>query len=216
MTQAGVLPMPCDNLDMNQSSSDGSARGRAEFHLASASPRRRELLTQAGYRFDVRASNIDETADMAEPDVLVVALAERKAAAVACVVEGPVLAADTLVEIDGTLLGKPTDESDAQSMLQRLSGRSHRVLTGVALVTTEGVRSLLTSTTVEMDVWTDQDIAAYWRSGEPQGKAGAYAIQGIAGAWVQSIQGSYTGVVGLPMAQTRHLLAEAGITAVRA
>lgn len=185
-----------------------------DFYLASGSPRRRELLAQAGYRFAVEVSNVDETADIREADVLVVALAERKAAAVAERVEGLVLAADTVVEIDGDVLGKPRDAADAAAMLRRMSGRSHRVLSGVALAHADGIDSLFTVTAVEMDVWSEADIEAYWRSGEPDGKAGAYAIQGIAGGWVKAIEGSYTGVVGLPMAETRQLLAAHGVTAV--
>ena len=185
-----------------------------DFYLASGSPRRRELLAQAGYRFAVEVSNVDETADIPEADVLVVALAERKAAAVAERVEGLVLAADTVVEIDGDVLGKPRDAADAATMLRRMSGRSHRVLSGVALAHADGIDSLFTVTAVEMDVWSEADIEAYWRSGEPDGKAGAYAIQGIAGGWVKAIEGSYTGVVGLPMAETRQLLAAHGVTAV--
>ena len=95
-----------------------------------------------------------------------------------------------------------------------MSGRSHRVLSGVALAHADGIDSLFTVTAVEMDVWSEADIEAYWRSGEPDGKAGAYAIQGIAGGWVKAIEGSYTGVVGLPMAETRQLLAAHGVTAV--
>ena len=185
-----------------------------DFYLAPGSPRRRELLAQAGYRFAVEVSNVDETADIPEADVLVVALAERKAAAVAERVEGLVLAADTVVEIDGDVLGKPRDAADAAAMLRRMSGRSHRVLSGVALAHADGIDSLFTVTAVEMDVWSEADIEAYWRSGEPDGKAGAYAIQGIAGGWVKAIEGSYTGVVGLPMAETRQLLAAHGVTAV--
>ena len=185
-----------------------------DFYLASGSPRRRELLAQAGYRFAVEVSNVDETADIPEADVLVVALAERKAAAVAERVEGLVLAADTVVEINGDVLGKPWDAADAAAMLRRMSGRSHRVLSGVALAHADGIDSLFTVTAVEMDVWSEADIEAYWRSGEPDGKAGAYAIQGIAGGWVKAIEGSYTGVVGLPMAETRQLLAAHGVTAV--
>ncbi|MBV60836.1 MAG: hypothetical protein CMH65_06000 [Nevskiales bacterium] len=185
-----------------------------DFYLASGSPRRRELLAQAGYRFAVEVSNVDETADIPEADVLVVALAERKAAAVAERVEGLVLAADTVVEINGDVLGKPRDAADAAAMLRRMSGRSHRVLSGVALAHADGIDSLFTVTAVEMDVWSEADIEAYWRSGEPDGKAGAYAIQGIAGGWVKAIEGSYTGVVGLPMAETRQLLAAHGVTAV--
>jgi len=198
---------------MNRIPSDGVDPAHVDFHLASASPRRRELLSRAGYRFVVRPADIDETADVDDPDVLVVALAERKAAAVAAVVDGPVLAADTLVEVDGEVLGKPADEADARRMLRAVSGRAHRVLSGVALVHAGGLISLGTATTVFMDRWSDDDIAAYWASGEPQGKAGAYAIQGRAGDWVRRIEGSYTGVVGLPMAETRELLGSVGIGA---
>lgn len=193
------------------------ARDHAQFCLASASPRRRELLTALGYRFTVMPADIDETSTVADPADRVVALAEAKAHAVASgmasVTALPVLAADTLVAVDGDMLGKPADADDAAAMLRRLSGRSHHVVSGVVLLAQGQVHRLSTTTEVDMAAWSDADIDAYWASGEPVGKAGGYAIQGLAAAWVRAVRGSYTGVVGLPLAETRALLAACGIAA---
>ena len=176
--------------------------------LASRSPRRAELLTSAGYDFEVVPADIDERAlDRETPAVHVRRLAREKAARVhrdhpASVVLG----ADTVVVIDTVMLGKPADETDAASMLCRLSGRSHEVLTGVALHTSNAQRCDVESTRVTFRELTAAEVAWYVASGEPDGKAGAYAIQGRASRFVIHIEGSYTNVVGLPIALVDHLL----------
>lgn len=187
------------------------ARDQAQFCLASASPRRRELLAALGYCFVVTPADIDESSTIADPAERVTALAEAKARAVARRTELPVLASDTLVAVDDVMLGKPADAADAAAMLRRLSGREHTVVSGVVLMAAGQVRRLATTTAITMDTWSETDIAAYWASGEPAGKAGGYAIQGRAAGWVCAVYGSYTGVVGLPLAETRALLAEVGI-----
>ena len=176
--------------------------------LASRSPRRAELLTSAGYDFEVVPADIDERAlDRETPAVYVRRLAREKAARVhrdhpASVVLG----ADTVVVIDAVMLGKPADETDAAGMLRRLSGRSHEVLTGVALHTRNAQRCDVESTRVTFRKLTAAEVAWYVASGEPDGKAGAYAIQGRASRFVSRIEGSYTNVVGLPIALVDHLL----------
>lgn len=182
--------------------------------LASASPRRRELLALMGVACRVRPSVLDETPHAGEsPEAYVTRLADAKARSVTDVPgDEAVLAADTIVVCDGDLLGKPRDEDHALAMLMRLSGRWHRVLTAVSLRAQDRSRQTLTDTAVcfrELDV---AECTAYWASGEPRDKAGAYAIQGLGGCFVTAIRGSYSGVVGLPMAQTLLLLRAAGIT----
>ncbi len=170
--------------------------------LASRSPRRAELLAAAGIAFDVLAAEIDETPQSAEtPAVYVERLAVEKARAVHVLrPDAIVLGADTTVTIDGQILGKPIDAADAARMLRALSGRAHEVLTGVALVSSRGVRSGVDSTQVWFDAVTDEDISWYVDSGEPMDRAGAYAIQGLASRFIPRIEGSYTNVVGLPVA----------------
>jgi len=170
--------------------------------LASRSPRRQELLRSAGIQFEVQPAQIDEkplpgefARDCAER------LAREKALAVARKrPEAIVLGADTVVVVDGQLLGKPSDAADAARMLRLLSGREHQVITGVCLVV--GGQAILASETtlVSVNEITDQDIADYVSSGEPMDKAGAYAIQGIASRWIPRIEGDYSNVVGLPVA----------------
>lgn len=185
----------------------------ADFCLGSASPRRRDLLEGLGYRFCVQASAIDEHLPPCAPEQFVTELALQKAQAVfAARADGlPVLGADTIVACNGELLGKPQSLDGTRRMLRLLSGGAHDVLSGVALVTPDGATTAVTQTRVEMAIWTDADIDAYWASGEPADKAGAYAIQGMGGGWVTRIEGSYSGVVGLPLVETRALLAAAGI-----
>ncbi len=142
---------------------------------------------------------------------MVVRLAAGKAAAASRRHPGMILAADTAVVLDGTVFGKPRDREDAVAMLARLSGRSHRVLTGVALHWNAERRTALSATEVRFREIHPDEALAYWHSGEPRGKAGAYAIQGLAGTFVEKISGSYSGVVGLPVFETAALLAEAGI-----
>jgi septum formation protein len=171
--------------------------------LASASPRRAELLRAAGIRFDVVAADVDERQHEGEDaDAYVRRLATAKATHVAGAHPGRlVLGADTTVVVDGQVLGKPLDAADAASMLRRLSGRSHQVLTGVCLIGPDArADAAVASTTVEFRPLTPSEIEAYVASGEPMDKAGAYAIQGGAGRFVTRIDGDYDNVVGLPVA----------------
>jgi septum formation protein len=188
-----------------------------DFYLCSESPRRRDLLQQLGYRFACTPVDIDETPAPGESgEEMVRRLARRKAeagwAVMECVAPRPSLGADTAVLVDDCVLGKPRDEADALAMLAALSGREHRVLSAVAVVQAGVVRSVLSSTTVLFRTIGASEMRAYWRSGEPCDKAGAYAIQGLAASFVKRIEGSYTGVVGLPLFETAQLLGEFGIS----
>ena len=179
--------------------------------LASTSPRRRELLDAAGIDFAIVRVDVDETprnGESAEDMVLRLAIAKAEAADVAG--DDLVLGADTAVVIDGEALGKPRDEADALAMLEKLSGRCHEVLTGVAVHGPHGTTTALSNTNVYFREIGRDEALAYWQSGEPQDKAGAYAIQGRAGAFVERIEGSYSGVVGLPVFETVALLSKAG------
>ena len=180
--------------------------------LASSSPRRAELLTAAGYAFTVRPTDVDESLLPGESPVEAV---RRLSRAKALAVEAPpgdvVLAADTLVVVDGEALGKPTDEVEAAAMLRRLSGRAHDVLTGVTCRRGDECRSEVATTRVWMDDLTDAVIAWYVASGEPMDKAGAYGIQGLASRFVTRVEGSYTNVVGLPVATVSSLLRDHGV-----
>jgi len=194
--------------------------------LASASPRRAELLTNAGYVFETRAADIDERVLTNEtPEVYVRRLAREKSAAVAGMVgvgeageiaddsasaEVVVLAADTAVVVDALILGKPVDEDDAADMLRRLSGRSHEVLTGVSLRCGNHEVGRVERTTVWMTPLGPDEIAWYVASGEGADKAGGYAIQGLASRFIPRIEGSYSNVVGLPVALVGELIREAG------
>ena len=176
--------------------------------LASASPRRRALLAEAGVTFDVAAVDIDETPHVDEsPREYVRRLALEKAhAARSQRPADAVLGADTAVVLDSEIFGKPADDADATRMLERLSGRSHDVLTGVALVWPGGERTAIDRTAVWFKQLSASDIAHYVASAEPRDKAGAYAIQGIGGQFVERIDGSHSNVVGLPMAIVLELL----------
>jgi septum formation protein len=180
----------------------------AEIILASRSPRRAELLTAAGIAFQVLAADIDESPLAGEaPDDYVERLAIAKAGAVLALrPESRVLGADTTVTIDGQILGKPVDNADAVRMLQLLSGRGHLVHTGVALVSARGIQSAVDTTRVWFDVMTDEDISWYVATGEPVDRAGAYAIQGFASRFIPRIEGSYSNVVGLPVAMVSSIL----------
>lgn len=181
---------------------------RADFILASASPRRAELLAQIGARFAVAVVEVDETPLPGEaPDAYVLRLARRKAIAAGQQYPGkPVLAADTTVSVDGQPMGKPGDEEESVAMLMALSGRTHSVYTGVALALGERLASRLSHTRVKFRTLGVDECRAYWRSGEPADKAGSYAIQGLGAVFVEAIEGSYSGVVGLPLAETWELL----------
>ena len=182
------------------------------LYLASSSPRRREILAALGLAFTVQSREIDETPlENETPGDMVLRLASEKACAVDIEASDLVLGADTAVVVDGETLGKPRDCHDAISMLMRLSGRAHSVVTGVALRGPHGVRTAISSTEVRFREIRRDEARRYWQSGEPADKAGAYAIQGIGGAFVESIAGSYSGVVGLPVFETLELLQEAGI-----
>jgi septum formation protein len=176
--------------------------------LASRSPRRSELLSAALISFEVLAADIDETPHPNEaPDAYVERLAIEKARVVFAIrPEARVLGADTTVTIDGEILGKPEDEADAWRMLRLLNGRVHEVHTGVALVSAAGVRSAVDTTRVWFDQMTEEDISWYVATGEPFGRAGAYAIQGCASRFIPRIEGSYSNVVGLPVALVSSIL----------
>ena len=176
--------------------------------LASRSPRRADLLTSAGYEFEIVPADIDERLlDGETPAAHVRRLARDKAALVARDhPESVVLGADTVVVIDAVVLGKPADDADAARMLRRLSGRTHDVLTGVALLTPTDQECALESTRVTFRELTAGDIAWYVASREPEGKAGAYAIQGRASRFVTRVEGSYSNVVGLPVSLVDRLL----------
>ena len=212
------LPINCDNFNM--------------LVLASASPRRRELLTQAGFSFDVHPAHIsEEPFPGEEPVAYVTRLALEKAQVVfaefSINLGSPgldsetgestnpeslphsnlvVLGADTTVTLDDHILGKPEDTADAVRMLRLLSGRTHRVITGVAVVSAEGTEAAAEATAVSFRRLTEEEIAAYVASGEPMDKAGAYAIQGRAARWIPRIEGCYFNVVGLPIARVALML----------
>lgn len=183
------------------------------LRLASASPRRRQLLDLIGVPHLVTPADIDETPRTGEPaDQYVLRLAREKAEAIwSLQADLPVLAADTTVVIDGEILGKPGSQTEARSMLGKLSGREHLVHTGVALRTANNLAVRLSSTRVRFSALGEAQMAAYWNSGEPQGKAGAYAIQGLGALFVAEIAGSQTGVMGLPLFETGELLRAAAI-----
>jgi septum formation protein len=178
--------------------------------LASASPRRADLLTAAGFLFEARSVDVDERpVDGELPATHVLRLARSKAAVAARADSGEVvLAADTIVVVDNIMLGKPTDDADAARMLRLLSGREHQVLTGVAARRHGREVSACESTTVEFSRLDEDEIAWYVASGEPRDKAGAYAVQGLASRFVIRIDGSYSNVVGLPVACVYRLLCE--------
>lgn len=179
------------------------------FVLASASPRRRELLAQLGVPFEIVTSDVPETPRPGEPPTAFARRAARdKAAEVArrCP-DALVLAADTVVVVDGAILGKPRDRADARRMLEALAGRTHEVLTAVALRDADGhVDDVVVRSAVQFRVLAAHEIDAYVATDEPYDKAGAYAIQGRARHFVVQVQGSYTNVVGLPMDEVRELL----------
>jgi septum formation protein len=177
--------------------------------LASQSPRRADILRQAGIPFTVRVADVDETPLNGEkPEAYVQRLAEMKALAVECRPGEAVLGADTTVVINGEMLAKPVDRDDARRMLSLLSGRRHEVLTGICIKRGADVIRDWAATQVWFARMTDADIDAYVASGEPMDKAGAYAIQGLASKFIEKIEGCYYNVVGLPVALVyRHLSA---------
>ncbi len=168
--------------------------------LASASPRRKQLLESAGLVVHVQASNVDEAWPGGTIEAGVVQLAIRKLEAIGPV-SGIVIAADTLVVLGDELLGKPTDATHARSMLTQLSGREHRVVTGFCVASGEKRCHGAVTTHVTFRTLTPAEISLYVASGEPFDKAGAYAIQGMGGALIERVEGSYTNIVGLPLAE---------------
>lgn len=183
--------------------------------LASASPRRRELLTQIGFKFEVRPAHVNEDPRLDEdPISYVVRLAREKALSVFTEIASNspdpaqvvVLGADTTVTLDGHILAKPEDAADAARMLRMLSGRTHRVITGVAVATAESTEVAAEVTEVEFLSLTEKEISAYIATGEPMDKAGAYGIQGYAARWIPRVEGCYFNVVGLPIALVATML----------
>jgi septum formation protein len=183
--------------------------------LASASPRRAEILRSAGLLFSVLSSAVDETPVPTEsPQDLVRRLALAKAELVAARALGPaiVIAADTVVVLEGAILGKPRTSEDARQMLEKLSGRTHSVMTGVTLIRLPDVerREFIETTQVHFASLSNEEIVKYLSSGEPFDKAGAYAIQGLGGRFIPRIEGCYFNVVGLPLSRLCKELAELG------
>ncbi|MGY2363028.1 Maf family protein [Pseudomonas azotoformans] len=186
------------------------------LYLASGSPRRRELLTQIGVPFTVVSAAIDETPLTNESAVSYVErLACGKAAAGFAVLENTsdacVLGADTAVIVDGKILGKPVDQADALAMLMALAGREHEVLTAIALTDGQRCETVCVSSHVRFREISVEEATTYWHSGEPQDKAGGYAIQGLGSVFVAGLNGSYSAVVGLPVCETAQLLGQFGI-----
>lgn len=184
--------------------------------LASSSPRRAEILRNAGIAFEIRAAQIDESPLPGETaHAMVARLAEAKARAAAAQIdvrerECIVVGADTAVELGGEILGKPRDSAHAREMLARLGGRTHQVLTGIFLLQLpeNATRAAVENSSVKFAPLSEKEIDAYVETGEPLGKAGAYAIQGLAGRFISGIEGCYFNVVGLPLARLYALLRE--------
>lgn len=188
----------------------------ASLHLASGSPRRRELLAQIGVPFVTLIASIDETALPGEPaERYVERLAREKAQAGLAALSDPadavVLGADTAVVLDGRILGKPADRAECLATLAALSGREHQVLTAVALASAERIESRVVASRVRFRPLRADEAEAYWATGEPCDKAGSYGIQGLAAVFVSQLEGSYSAVVGLPLCETAQLLGEFGI-----
>ncbi|KWR89718.1 Maf family protein [Cupriavidus sp. IDO] len=192
------------------------------LYLASQSPRRRELLTQLGVQYELLLADDDEDAEALEailpgetPDDYVQRVCALKAEAALrrrerrALPDAPILTSDTTVCLGGTILGKPTDGPDAAAMLASLSGATHRVLTAVTVVSTVGMHHALSTSEVTFRPVDAAEIARYVDSGEPLGKAGAYGIQGRAAEFIERIQGSYSGIMGLPLFETAALLRQA-------
>ena len=193
---------------------------KEQLILASASPRRKELLDQIGVSYIVHPVDIDETPKDKELALDYVCRVAAEKSAV-CINEAryllPVLAADTSVVIDGQILGKPKNREHAVAMLNQLSGKTHNVYSAVSLRTQGENKHLqaLSKTEVTFRKISAEEIQSYWDTGEPEGKAGAYAIQGLASVFVESIKGSFSGVVGLPLFETAALLSKQGIKIIR-
>ncbi|WMC10166.1 Maf family protein [Oceanimonas pelagia] len=184
------------------------------LYLASASPRRRELLAQLGVSFELVRPEVEERQRPGEAATdYVQRLAQSKAQAGAALAPRPlpVLGGDTIVVVDGEVLEKPQSEAHGKAMLRRLSGRCHEVMTAMALATGGGCEVVLVTTEVTFRALSEADIDRYWRTGEPADKAGGYGIQGLGGRFVARIHGSYSAVVGLPLVETEALLQRGGV-----
>ena len=188
-----------------------------ELILASGSPRRKELLTQVGLSFSIDKADIDEAqTDGEKAGEYVLRLSEEKARVVAERHKGGViLAADTTVVLDGDILGKPESQAHGVEMLQRLSANTHEVLTGIAVINRSRQESFISSSRVIFREISMDEITWYWKTGEPEDKAGAYGLQGRGSAFVTAIDGSFTNVIGLPLAETLLLLRGFGISAMQ-
>ena len=184
--------------------------------LASASPRRAELLAQIGVRYHQQSADIDEQIGVEEtPEQAVVRLAIEKAVAVrghSPLGKVPVLGADTIVVDDAEILQKPSSKEEGVAMLGQLSGSTHQVMSAVAVVTGDRAESALNISQVTFRQTTDAEREAYWESGEPADKAGGYGIQGLGAIFISNLEGSYSGVMGLPLFETTKLLQQAGVT----
>ncbi|MDX9995434.1 MAG: Maf family protein [Rhodocyclaceae bacterium] len=195
------------------------------IYLASQSPRRRELLTQIGVRFDLLLFRSGMRADPETcedplpgeaPDAYALRVAEAKARhgaqllAVRRLPVRPVLAADTTLDVEGEIIGKPADDADAATILTRLSGRAHRVLTAIAIAHADRLETRLSTSEVRFRPLGAEEIRRYVATGEPRDKAGAYGLQGRAAVFVEEIRGSHSGIVGLPLCETALLLREFG------
>ncbi len=193
---------------------------KKQLILASSSPRRKELLDQIGVRYIVHPVDIDETpkqVEIAKEYVIRVAAEKSKVCLDTVNSSLPILAADTSVVVDEQVLGKPENEAHAKYMMKQLSGRTHTVYSAVSLRVSDLESEIkhfqaLSLTEVSFRKITSAEIKAYWKTGEPQGKAGGYAIQGLASVFIKSINGSFSGVVGLPLFETAELLSKQGIT----
>jgi septum formation protein len=215
LTQNGVRGLPGPKKSL---APEGAGYNNVKIILASSSPRRSEILRNAGIAFQVRAPQIDEAALPGETAQATVArLSEEKARAVSAQVDVGssdviVVGADTSVELDGEILGKPRDLAHAREMLAKLSGRTHHVLTGIFLLRlpSNATRAAVENSAVTLAPLDEKDIEAYLATGEPLGKAGGYAIQGFGGRYIPGIEGCYFNIVGLPLAKLYVLLRDLG------
>ncbi len=191
-----------------------------ELYLASASPRRRELLDMLGFSYRLLLPNADENSTETDPARLVSELASRKAEAAMELLSADerknalILGADTVVYANGEILGKPKDRADAARMLKMLAGTTHEVYSGVALVRADGTVSGSECTTVHFGAMSDAEIDAYVETGEPMDKAGSYAVQGICSLWIDGIEGCHFNVIGLPIRKMYKMLGDMGIDAL--
>lgn len=187
-----------------------------KLHLASQSPRRQEILAALGLEFTAAGVDVEERRlDAEAPEAMVLRLATAKAEAAQTPAGTIVIGADTAVILGDEVFGKPAGRDDALAMLAALSGKTHRVMTGVAVRSVAGSEAAVSTTEVQFREIGPDEALAYWQSGEPRDKAGAYAIQGRGGVFVAAISGSYSGVVGLPVFETARLLQGAGLDIAR-